>query len=370
MLKNTSRLCRIVDVLTDIVYNQRSVYNQPIRKSSNSMENEGPLKPQNNELEKLWRPRLWSKRFGPDEVYEEFTRIITLHSQRNRADIPCKLNVSYRDSKGILSNNETLKDLATSKDNLPKLDIFGTDLEPASPIFVYFHGGYWQAQSGELSSYAAGPLYTNNIVSVIVDYNLAPKVTVAQIVEESIDAMAWIVQYAVRNKSKSISICGHSCGAQLCAMILASPWFSQLPVEHKNLFKGVFLLAGVYDLRPLIQTTVNDPLSMSNDDAERNSPLLLLNAIVDNVLMRTPCTPLYVDMFVGENDAPAFIEQTQIFGEELKRHLKCKAPEGSTAQNISVKSSILPETDHFNLVENLANKSYELVERILNVING
>ena len=27
-----------------------------------------------------------------------------------------------------------------------KLDIFGTDLEKTSPIFVYFSGGYWQVK--------------------------------------------------------------------------------------------------------------------------------------------------------------------------------------------------------------------------------
>ena len=45
-------------------------------------------------------------------------------------------------------------------------------------------------------------------------------------------------------------------------------------------------MAGVYDLRPLIPTYVNEPLALSSEDAERNSPLLLANNIADNLLMR------------------------------------------------------------------------------------
>ena len=45
-------------------------------------------------------------------------------------------------------------------------------------------------------------------------------------------------------------------------------------------------MAGVYDLRPLITTYVNDPLQLSTNDAERNSPLLLVNDIANNLSMR------------------------------------------------------------------------------------
>lgn len=334
------------------------------------MEKEMSQPPQRNQDEKLWSPSEWSKRFGPDEVIEEHIRIITLQSRCNRVDIPANLNVSYRESKLKFSNNEVDKKDSVTKFEGTKLDIFGTDLEKTSPIFVYFSGGYWQLLCGELSSYPAGPLHLNNIVSIIVDYDRAPKVTLDEIVEEAIDAMDWIVKYAVRNNSRSISICGHSAGAQLCAMILASTWFSQLPSEHKNLFRGIFLMAGVYDLRPLIPTYVNEPLDLSSEDAERNSPMLLANNIADNLLMRTSTSTLYVDMIVGENDSPAFKEQNQNFAEEIKNHLERKVPEGTSDHGINITTTILPEVDHFNLVENLRNISYEIVQRILHVVNG
>ena len=45
-------------------------------------------------------------------------------------------------------------------------------------------------------------------------------------------------------------------------------------------------MAGVFDLRPLVTTYVNEPLNLSIEDSERNSPLLLKDRIRNNLLIR------------------------------------------------------------------------------------
>ena len=46
-------------------------------------------------------------------------------------------------------------------------------------------------------------------------------------------------------------------GAQLCGMVLASDWFGGLEAEDKSLLRGgLFLYGGVYDLRPLLRTSM------------------------------------------------------------------------------------------------------------------
>ena len=45
-------------------------------------------------------------------------------------------------------------------------------------------------------------------------------------------------------------------------------------------------MAGVFDLRPLVTTYVNEPLNLSVEDSERNSPLLLKDKIVNNLLIK------------------------------------------------------------------------------------
>ena len=45
-------------------------------------------------------------------------------------------------------------------------------------------------------------------------------------------------------------------------------------------------MAGVFDLRPLVTTYVNEPLNLSAEDSERNSPLLLKDKIRNNLQIR------------------------------------------------------------------------------------
>ena len=45
-------------------------------------------------------------------------------------------------------------------------------------------------------------------------------------------------------------------------------------------------MAGVFDLRPLVTTYVNEPLNLSVEDSERNSPLMLKDKITNNLLIR------------------------------------------------------------------------------------
>jgi hypothetical protein len=54
--------------------------------------------------------------------------------------------------------------------------------------------------------------------------------------------------------------------------------------------KGVFLLSGIYELKPLLSTYVNDPLAMTSEEAEAMSPLAADNlaAYADNLIARHP----------------------------------------------------------------------------------
>ena len=71
-------------------------------------------------------------------MIEEHIRITTSQSNCNRIDIPANLKVQYR------KENENKTSLSGNTFEGTKLDIFGTDLDKTSPIFVYFSGGYWQ----------------------------------------------------------------------------------------------------------------------------------------------------------------------------------------------------------------------------------
>ena len=116
---------------------------------------------------------------------------------------------------------------------------------------------------------------------------------------------------------RNIFLSGHSAGAQLCGMVLASKWFQNLPKDKKYIFSGVFFQAGIFDLRPLISTSVNEPLNLDNESAVENSPMCKIQDIVrdfDTGILRKYLT---LHIVVGEFDSPAFVEQAKEFKQKV-----------------------------------------------------
>jgi arylformamidase len=96
-----------------------------------------------------------------------------------------------------------------------------------------------------------------------------------------------------------IYICGHSAGAHLAAMMLYS---RVIDFSHLH---GLILVSGVYDLTPLLETDINDPLKMSQTDAIKVSPLLISTAGL--VSARSNIKILFA---YGQYESPAFIKQS------------------------------------------------------------
>ena len=111
------------------------------------------------------------------------------------------------------------------------------------------------------------------------------------------------------------------------------------------MFKGVFFLGGIFDLTDLRKTSVNDPLNLSEKEAKENSPLLLDTFKWPNVKVYT---------IAGADESPVFISQGIAYTEKLKQDgvLQCEF-------------KLLKDTDHFNLVEDLAKEEYQLTKYMI-----
>nr|ACO14724.1 Probable arylformamidase [Caligus clemensi] len=286
-------------------------------------------------MDKLVSPSQWSER---PNVIEEHVAFVTKESEKVHSSILDHATKYY----GNRPSN--------------KLEIFGlSQKNKGTPIFVYISGGYWQELSGDISLYPVQPQFDEGISSIIVDYSRAPIVTMQDIVEEIIEASKLILDIALEHKTKSIILAGHSAGGQLCSMVLTSDWFASLPKPHRSMFKAVFHLSGVFRLKPLLKTYVNDKLQMDEELAERLSPLSLGN------LRKLGETALpHTFIIAGEKDSPLFIEQAKEFTSEM---IKMSNIQGVTFQ-------IIPQMDHFNLVENLCSKNYTITKNILYLINN
>ncbi len=154
------------------------------------------------------------------------------------------------------------------------LDVFPAAGRDA-PVLIFFHGGYWRMLSSkEFSLIGLGPVAAG-ITVVNVNYALCPKVTIDEVVRQARAAVAWTCRKIAGcgGDPRRIFVSGHSAGAHLAAMTLATDWPGEygLPAD---VVKGALCISGLYDLRPLRHSFVQPSLQLTAEQAERNSPFL------------------------------------------------------------------------------------------------
>jgi arylformamidase len=156
-------------------------------------------------------------------------------------------------------------------------------------MLVYVHGGYWQELSVNDSLFGASDANSRDMGFAAIGYTLAPDASVEQIINEVVDALTLLGKLYPATK---LVVAGSSAGAHLVAATLQ---------RKPDLMYQAILMSGIYDLRPLIGTYINDALSLTLDEATRLSPRL--NGPPE-------CTSSNVMVVVGEHETIAFHEQT------------------------------------------------------------
>lgn len=147
-------------------------------------------------------------------------------------------------------------------------DLAGADrAERAVPMVVFIHGGYWQQLSKRESLFAAPECIDAGAAFAAVDYTLAPHASLDEIVSECRAALAALVSAAPEQgiDPNQIVVTGSSAGGHLAAMIGAN---------HDWRPAATVLVSGVFDLEPLIATSINDAVGLDLASARRNSPAL------------------------------------------------------------------------------------------------
>ena len=76
--------------------------------------------------------------------------------------------------------------------------------------------------------------------------------------EEIITALEFLVKMFPQSK---LIIAGHSAGGKLASHLLHKP--KQVSDEIYNNVIGLILISGVYDLRPLVNSHINEPLKLT-----------------------------------------------------------------------------------------------------------
>ncbi len=136
--------------------------------------------------------------------------------------------------------------------------------DPGAPCLVFIHGGYWLRNSRELFAVYAEGLASAGWSVAMPGYTLAPQASVTTIVREIGAALDWLADHGPpHGVAGPVVLAGWSAGAQLAAMHLG----------HRVVAAGL-AISGVYDLRPLRDTALNDVLKLSDHEIAALSPVL------------------------------------------------------------------------------------------------
>jgi len=160
-------------------------------------------------------------------------------------------------------------DLAYGPTPRQKLDMFWPGDNRGVPVAMFIHGGYWQALDKSWVSHLASGLLAHDIAVCMPSYDLCPEVSLAAIVEQLRLAAAFVL----RRHGWPLFVTGHSAGGHLAAMLAVTDWSARgLPARS---ISGCYALSGLFDLQPLVSTSVNIKLGLDAAEAARLSPVLL-----------------------------------------------------------------------------------------------
>jgi arylformamidase len=214
------------------------------------------------------------------------------------------------------------------------IDIFASDNQ--APIVVFIHGGYWQALGGSSFSHCARGLNAHGISVAIPTYDLCPQVTVDNIIQQMRAAVGELARLG-----RSLVISGHSAGGHLAACMLATDWTAYDASLPKDLVIAAYAISGLFDLVPLVGTSINKALRLDAAAAKAASPLFW-----------KPPVDGRLDAVVGGDESAEYFRQSQSMVEHWG------------AAGVTTRFGVVPNANHFTAIAPLADPDSPMVQRL------
>jgi arylformamidase len=167
---------------------------------------------------------------------------------------------------------------------------------------VFIHGGYWQELTSSDSLFPSQSCLERGWGFAAIDHTLAPEASLDQIVGECCLAVSTLVAQAeaLGFDASRLILTGSSAGAHLAAMVATNRGDTRTDIA------GLVLVSGIFELEPLIGTSVNDRLGLDQEVSRRNSPLKLEVAGFPSTLIA-----------YGADETSEFKAQSDAFAEHL-----------------------------------------------------
>ena len=279
-----------------------------------------------------WLDRMYNNRLLVPGHVLHFTRWAK-DSESARQELPCRLNLAYGSQPG-----ETL-------DVFPARGNRATQKVPV-PVLVFIHGGYWRALDKGDHSFIAPAFTQAGACVVVLNYALCPAVSIPEIVQQMVEALAWTWRHVADfgGDPERITVAGHSAGGHLAAMLLAHDWTAHAPDLPPGLVGNALSISGLYDLEPIRLAPFLKDLQLTQKQVRQASPALL---------PRPPQGTLY--SVAGGDESEEFLRQNQLIRQAWG------------LETVPVCES-LPGLNHFSILEALTEPSHRLHQLALELL--
>ncbi|MBM4220285.1 MAG: alpha/beta hydrolase [Gammaproteobacteria bacterium] len=176
-----------------------------------------------------------------------------------------------------------------------RLDLFyPASATPAAPLWIFVHGGYWQAMDKRLNVHLAAGMLGAGFAVAMPDYELAPSLPLAGIVDQVRRAALFLHANAAGFglDADEVHVAGHSAGGHLCAMLASDPATAFL--------RSALPVSGLFDVEPHRLLPMGRLLGMPDSASARAlSPIA-----------RRPNAGCRVAAAVGANEPAEFVRQS------------------------------------------------------------
>lgn len=213
-------------------------------------------------------------------------------------------------------------------------------------MLIFIHGGYWMFGDKSQFSTPAAAFTEVGVTFIAVNYTLAPAASIEEQVAQCQRAAAHVYGLApgFNADPERIYVSGHSSGAQLAAMVMATDWPAWQRGLPPRLIKGGLSLSGLHDLEAIYCTKfLNSVLQLDPARAAALSPS-----------RRKPAAGVPLYAAVGALENPEFQRQTRSLSEAWKSVLR--------------REMVLSGEDHFSILEQFGEPSSTLFAAALEMM--
>jgi arylformamidase len=169
-------------------------------------------------------------------------------------------------------------------------------------------------------------------------YRLCPEVAVADIIAD----LRAAVLYLHRRFGTRFVVAGHSAGGHLAAAMVATDWLKYAPDAPADLLRSGLAVSGLFDLAPLIDTSLNNDLQLDPASAAAASP----------AFWPVPAGVTF-EAWVGGTESAEYLRQSRLVAERW------------SAAGATTRFNAIADANHFTAPMPLADAESTMVAKLV-----